>query len=147
MSEQICEMPDSNSTPEEIKDILNESRVIAVVGLSTNSERDSYKVAQYLMDKGYEIIPVNPAYPEILGQKSYERISDIPVDVDIVDIFRKPEFISGIVDEAIEKKAKSVWMQLGLADNKAAEKARGAGLRVVQNKCIKIEHHKMDTET
>jgi len=142
-----CELPQQNATSEEIKDILTESKTIAIVGLSQNPDRDSHKVAQYLLKNGYKIVPVNPAYDEVLGEKSYPSVKDVPFAIDIVDIFRKPDVIPGLVDEAIEKKAKTVWMQLGLSHNQAAKKATEAGLKVVQNKCMKIEHYKMVSES
>ena len=142
---QSCEMPESNPPETKIKEILENSRTIAVVGLSDKPDRDSYRVAQYLKDHGYTIIPVNPAKTEILGEKSYPDLSSIPSGVDIVDIFRNIEAIPGIVDEAIQIKAKVVWMQLGLAHNESARKARDAGLAVVQSKCLKIEHSRMRT--
>jgi len=113
------------------------------VGLSSNPERDSNKVARYLVDHGYTVVPVNPRESEILGQTSYPDLASIPGDVDIVDIFRKVEFIPAIVDAAIEKGAKAVWMQLGLAVNASADKAREAGLEVVMSRCIKVEHAKL----
>jgi predicted CoA-binding protein len=135
-----CEFPTSNPDGGEIRVLLERSKVIAVVGLSSNPERDSHKVARYLIDNGYTVVPVNPRESEILGQKSYPDLASIPGDVDVVDIFRKVEFIPAIVDAAIEKKAKAVWMQLGLAHNESAQKARQAGLEVVMSRCIKIEH-------
>jgi uncharacterized protein len=100
-------------------------------------------VGEYLKKKGYRIIPVNPAKDKILGEKSYPDLSSIPEKVDIVDIFRAVEAIPGIVDEAIKIGAGAVWMQLGLAHNESAEKARGAGLFVVQSKCMKKEHSRL----
>ena len=143
MEKQSCEMPESNPPETEIRDILKNGRTIAIVGLSDNPDRDSYRVAAYLKDHGYTIIPVNPAKPEILGEKSYPDLASIPAPVDIVDIFRNIEAIPGIVDEAIQIKAKAVWMQLGLAHNESARKAREAGLAVVQSKCLKIEHSRL----
>ena len=140
MTDQSCEMPDSNPVPENIKELLQSSKTIAIVGLSDNPERDSNKVAVYLKNNGYTIIPVNPAKEEIMGEKSYPDLKSVPVAVDIVDIFRRVEAIPDIVDDAIAIKAGAVWMQLGLAHNKSAKKARNAGLDVVQAKCIKIEH-------
>ena len=142
-AKDTCEMPDSNPPEEGIRDLLKRSKVIAIVGLSDKPERDSYRVGKYLVENGYRIIPVNPAKDEILGEKSYPDLSSIPVPVDVVDIFRTVDAIPGIVDEAIAVKAKTVWMQLGLAHAASAEKARNAGLAVVQSRCIKIEHGKM----
>lgn len=144
MEEQpSCELPETNPLEGEIKDILEKYKIVAVVGLSDKPERDSYQVAEYLKSHGYTIIPVNPTKTEILGEKSYPDLSSIPGPVDIVDIFRKVDAIPGIVDEAIKIKAKVVWMQLGLAHNKSAQKARDAGIAAVQSKCIKVEHAKL----
>ncbi|MBW2263273.1 MAG: CoA-binding protein [Deltaproteobacteria bacterium] len=140
MTDDACEFPASNPVSSEIESLLERSKVIAVVGLSSNPERDSHRVASYLIDHGYTVVPVNPRETEILGQTSYPDLASIPHDVDIVDIFRKVEFIPAIVDAAIAKKAKAVWMQLGLAHNESADRARQAGLEVVMSKCIKIEH-------
>jgi predicted CoA-binding protein len=137
-----CQMHDSNPEDREIKAILDNNQVIAVVGLSPKPDRDSHRVAKYLQDHGYRIVPVRPKAEEILGEKAYASLKDIPFPVDVVDIFRKVDAIPGIVDEAIDIGAKVVWMQLGLAENQSAQKAREAGLQVVMNKCIKIEHHR-----
>ena len=144
MTDKIsCEMPESNPLESEIREILENSKTIAVVGLSDKPERDSYRVAQYLKDQGYSVIPVNPSRAEILGEKSYPDLASIPHPVDIVDIFRNIEAVPGIVDEAIKIKAKVVWMQLGLAHNASARKATDAGLVAVQSRCLKIEHEKL----
>ena len=116
---------------------------MAIVGLSPKPERDSHKVAAYLKDHGYRIVPVNPGQKEILGEKAYPDLKAIPFQVDIVDIFRRPEAVPAVVDDAIEVAAKVVWTQLGIVHNQAAGKARRAGLEVVMNKCIKIEHMNM----
>ena len=137
-----CQMPDSNPADEEIKEILKKNKVVAVVGLSPKPERDSHKVAKYLQDHGYRIVPVRPKAKEILGEQAYVSLKDIPFPVEVVDIFRKVDAIPGIVDEAIDIGAKVVWMQLGLAENQSAHKAREAGLQVVMNKCLKIEHNR-----
>jgi len=138
-----CEFPDKNPTTDETKNIFAKYKVIAIVGLSDDPEKDSNKVAKYLMQKGYNIIPVNPTKKEILGLISYPDLKSIPQSVDIVDIFRKSEAIPAIVDEAMEIGAKVVWMQLGLSSNASAQKARNAGLEVVQSKCIMQEHKKI----
>lgn len=141
MSDQFCEFPLVNADAEEIDAILEESRTIAIVGLSDKADRDSNDVARYLQRHGYTIVPVNPAVAEILGETSYPDLRSIPadIDIDIVDIFRKPEFIPAIVDDAIARGARTVWMQRGLAHNAAADKARAAGLKVVMDRCIKVE--------
>lgn len=138
-----CEIPESNPKSGEIKKILTSSRTIAIVGLSDNPDRDSYKVALYLKEHGFKIIPVNPSEDKILGEKSYPDLKSIPEKIDIVDIFRKIDFIPDIIDGAISIGAKTVWMQLGLAHNESAEKARNAGINVVQSKCLKIEHMRL----
>jgi predicted CoA-binding protein len=136
------DFPEINMTGKEIRDILDRYRTVAVVGLSDKPEKDSYRVAKYLKDHGYRIIPVNPLIKEILGEKSYPDLKSVPLKVDIVNIFRRPEAIPGIVDDAVEIGAKVVWMQDGLVHNKAAGKARRAGLEVVQSKCIMRQHYK-----
>ncbi|HOS39965.1 MAG TPA: CoA-binding protein [Spirochaetota bacterium] len=135
-----CEMPDANPPEEEITALLRRAKTIAVVGLSDKPDRDSHRVAAYLQARGYRIIPVNPVKAEILGEKCYPDLRSIPEAIDIVDIFRAVEAIPGIVDEAIAVRAGAVWMQLGLAHRESAERARAAGIAVVQSKCIKIEH-------
>jgi predicted CoA-binding protein len=140
MADLECQFPEFNLEDEGIKRILENSRTIAVVGLSTDPEKDSHQVAKYLQEHGYRIVPVNPKADEILGEKCYPSLKEIPLSVDVADIFRKIEAIPAIVDEAIAIGAKVVWMQLGLAENQSARKAMAAGLQVVMNKCLKIEH-------
>jgi uncharacterized protein len=123
-------------------EILKTSRTIAIVGLSSRPHRPSYGVAQYLQSAGYHIIPVNPAETEVLGERSYARLEDIPERVDIVDIFRRSEFVPAIVESAIHIGARGVWMQEGVIHAEAAERARRAGLFVVMNTCILKEHIK-----
>jgi len=141
-----CQIPEQNATDEEVAGMLKQAKTIAVVGISHKEERDSHKVAKYLKAQGYRMIPVNPKYKEVLGEKCYPDLKSVPERIDIVDIFRNMEAIPGIVDEAIEVGAGAVWMQLGLAHNESAEKARCSGLKVVMNKCTKIEHHRMMTK-
>ena len=124
----------------EITEILHNYRVVAVVGLSNDPNRPSYRVAQYLQEHGYRIVPVNPGCQEILGEKCYAGLRDIPFPVEIVDIFRKVEAIPTIVDDAIAVGAKVVWMQQGLEEPDSARKAKQAGLQVVMDRCLKIEH-------
>ena len=133
-------MSELTASLEEIKAILKSYRVVAVVGLSPKPERPSHQVAQYLKDHGYRIIPVNPGQKEILGEKCYRSLADIPFPVEVVDIFRNIEAIPAIVDEAITVGAKVVWMQQGLAEPASARKAREAGLQVVMDRCMKIDH-------
>src|SRR6266851_9438065 len=122
-----CEMPLRNASPEEVRTLLKNARTIAVVGLSDKPDRDSYRVAAYLQSRGYRIIPVNPTLDEVLGEKAYSSLCDVPEEIDVVDIFRKPEAVPEIVDEAIAVGAKVVWMQEGIAHNAAADKARASG--------------------
>ena len=126
-----------------LRQLLQDTRTIAIVGLSANESRPSYGVARYLQQHGYRIIPVNPAYDEVLGQKSYPDLRSIPEPVDMVDIFRKPEEVPPLVDEAVAIGAKSFWMQLGVVNRDAARKAEAAGLRVVMDRCVKIEHARL----
>lgn len=127
---------------ETIEHILNTAKTIAVVGFSTKPHKAGYYVPEYLQKQGYRIIPVNPVMEKdkALGEQVYESLKDIPVPVDVVDIFRRPEHIPPIVDEAIEIGAKAVWMQLGIRNEEAAEKAIQAGLLVVQDACMLAEH-------
>jgi predicted CoA-binding protein len=130
------------SAGDSVTEMLKNSRTIAVVGLSGRHFRPSHGVAEYLQSTGYRIIPVNPHEKEVLGEKSYARLEDIPERVDIVDIFRRSEFVPGIVESAIRIGARAVWMQEGVIDSEAAERARSAGLFVVMNACILKEHIK-----
>jgi predicted CoA-binding protein len=123
-------------------EILKASRTIAIVGLSSRQHRPSYGVAQYLQSVGYRIIPVNPGETEILGEKCYARLENIPERVDIVDIFRRSEFVPEIVESAIRIGARGVWMQEGVIHAEAAERARRAGLFVIMDTCILKEHIK-----
>ncbi len=126
-----------------IRDLLRNSHTIAVVGLSSKKFRPSYGVAEYMQKEGYRIIPVNPNETEVLGEKSYARIEDIPEHIDIVDIFRRPEFVGPLVDSAIQVGARAVWMQEGVVHEEAAQKARAAGLAVVMDRCILKEHMRL----
>jgi predicted CoA-binding protein len=126
-----------------LRRILAENRTIAVVGLSADWFRPSYFAAKYMQEHGYRIIPVNPRYPEILGEKCYGSLRDIPDNVDIVDCFRKSEDISPIADDAIAIGARVLWMQIGVINEAAAQRAREAGLDVVMDRCIKIEHARL----
>jgi predicted CoA-binding protein len=135
-----CEVPRQSASREEIARLLREARTVAVVGLSDKPDRDSYQVAAYLQERGYRIIPVNPAVREVLGEKAYARLQDVPEKIDVVDVFRKSDAVPEIVDAAIAVGAKAVWMQEGVVHNAAAEKARAAGLQVVQNCCMLKEH-------
>lgn len=125
-----------------IFDILTKYKRIAVVGLSSNPARPSYGVTEYMQSAGYQIVPVNPNETDVLGEPSYARLEDIPQKIEIVDIFRRVEEVAPAVDAAIQVGAKVVWMQLGIANQAAAEKARAAGLTVVMDACLLIEHKK-----
>lgn len=126
-----------------IRRILKENHTIAMVGLSADWFRPSFFAAKYLQDHGFRVIPVNPRYEEILGEKSYARVQDIPEPIDVVDCFRKPEDIPPLADAAIEVGAKVLWMQLGIVNEEAAAKAEEAGLEVIMNRCMKIEFARM----
>jgi len=130
-------------TDAQIAELLRNSRTIAVVGLSSKKWRASYGVSEYLQEAGYRIIPVNPREKEVLGEKSYARLEDVPEKPDIVDVFRRSEAVPEIVESAIRIGAKAVWMQEGVAHEEAAERARKAGLLVVQDLCILREHHRL----
>jgi len=123
-----------------IADLLRSSRTIAVVGLSDNPMRPSHGVSAYMQSQGYRIIPVNPQADEVLGEKAYSSLLDVPGPIDIVDIFRRSEFVPEIVDQAIQLKARAIWMQEGVVHEAAAEKARKAGLLVIMDRCILKEH-------
>src|ERR1700733_6713311 len=119
-----------------VAEILKQYHTIGVVGLSSNPSRPSFGVSEYMQSAGYRIIPVNPNETEVLGERSYARLEDVPEHIDIVDIFRRSEFVQPIVDSAIKLGAKAVWMQEDVVDDEAAKKAREAGLFVVMDRCI-----------
>jgi predicted CoA-binding protein len=123
-----------------LRRILARNRTLAVVGLSAQWYRPSYFAAKYMQDHGYRIIPVNPRYDEVLGEKCYASLRDIPERVDLVDCFRRPHEIPAIAEDAIAIGAKVLWMQLGIVNEEAAKRASEAGLDVVMNRCVKIEH-------
>ena len=126
-----------------IEEILRSSKTIAVVGLSPNPVRPSYDVARYLKEQGYRIIPVNPTVEEVLGERSYPNLSAIPERVDVVDIFRRSEEVPAIVEEAIKIKASVVWMQEGVIHEEAAARAQAAGLSVIMDRCMMVEHQRL----
>lgn len=128
--------------PEEIKQILDECKTIAVVGLSSSPFRPSNGVASFMQKKGFKVIPVNPNESEVLGEKAFAKLADVPEKIDLVDIFRRSDEAGSAVDEAIEIGAKAVWLQEGVIDEAAAEKAEKAGLLVVMNKCWLKEYMK-----
>ena len=129
-----------------IEKIYKESKTIAVVGASDNPKRPSYDVARYLQAQGFRIIPVNPALKELFGEKSYSDLSSIPEPVDVVDIFRNPAAVPDIVEQAIAKKAKVVWMQPGAENMQAAERAMEAGLEVIMGVCMMREHRTLKSK-
>jgi len=135
-----CEIPRANPAPDQIRDILKDSRRIAVVGHSDDPSRDSYRVGRYLESQGYEVFAVNPHARSTPDLRFYADLASVPGPIDVVDIFRRPDAIPAIVEEAIRLGAKTIWMQEGLADSAAAEKARAAGLRVVMSRCIMKDH-------
>ena len=134
---------DISTQPEAIRSLLQQARTIAVVGISARHDRPSHEVAHYLQRAGYTIIPVNPAYEEVLGQKCYPSLHEVPGKIDLVDVFRKPAEVMGVVDEAIAVGVGSVWLQLGVIAPDAADKAAAAGLKVVSDRCTKIEHRRL----
>ena len=127
----------------DLRRILLDYKRVAMVGLSDNWYRPSNFAAKYLLEHGFEVIPVNPRYAEILGQKCYPDLADIPTPVDIVDLFQRSDRVPPFVDQAIEIGAKVVWMQLGVEHEEAAQKGRDAGLEVVQDRCMKIEYARL----
>jgi predicted CoA-binding protein len=139
MSEH-CELPLQNATPDEILAILAAARRIAVVGHSDDPSRDSYRVGRYLAAQGYEVFPVNPRARATAGLRFYPDLASVPGPIDVVDVFRRPESIPEVVEEAIRVGARAVWMQEGLAHNVAAARARQAGLKVVMSRCIMKDH-------
>jgi predicted CoA-binding protein len=140
-------LPDgASTTADPILEILEKYKTIAVVGLTSNPARPSYEVTEYMQNAGYRIIPVNPNEKEVLGEKSYARLEDVPEKIEIVDVFRRAEDVPPVVESAIRVGAKVVWMQLGIDNAEAAERAREAGLTVVEDACIFIEHRKRARE-
>lgn len=136
-----CEFPDENSSQEQLKEIFDNTKTIAIIGCSPNEQKASNAVAKYLKNAGFKIVPVYPKEDEILGEKVYRSVEEIPFKIDMVDIFRKPDVIASVVDACIKRgDIDTVWTQLGLVNNEAAAKAKQNGMKVVQNKCTKIEH-------
>jgi predicted CoA-binding protein len=123
-----------------IKEILERYRTIAVVGLSSQTRRPSYSVSQYMQSVGYRIIPVNPNETEVLGEKAYPSLDEVPGPFEIVDIFRRPEYVPDIGEAAIRRNARVIWMQLGVVNPAAAARARDAGLEAIMDRCILLEH-------
>ena len=124
----------------EISAILANARTIAIVGLSDKPDRESYQVADYLQRHGYRIIPVNPAIQAVLGERSYPSLLEVPGPIDVVDVFRRPDAVPAIVDDAIAIGAKVVWLQLGIVNEQAGQKAAASGLTFISDRCMKEEH-------
>ncbi len=151
MSDKACKVTHGNDDMKviinkddsKIRELLSTSKVIAVVGLSPKEDRPSNIVSKYMIEKGYEVIPVNPGYDEILGRKSYKSLSEIPVKVDIVNVFRRSEEVLPVVEEAVKLNPKCIWLQLGIENEDAKKLAEEKGIFFVQNKCIKIEHSRL----
>ena len=139
MNYSIRSMDDINT----LRRILKESRVIAVVGLSADWYRPSYFAAKYMQEHGYRVIPVNPKYDTILGEKCYRSLRDVPVPVDMVDVFRKTQDVPPVAEDAVAIGAKVLWQQLGVRNAAAAARARAAGLEAVMDRCVKIEHGRL----
>lgn len=136
-------MPVSNASEQEIFDILRKYKTVAVIGMSKNPEKDAYMIPLVLKNSGYKVIPVNPTADEILGEKSYKRLSDVPGDVDIVNVFRPSEDVPNYVADVVSKKPKVFWEQLGIHNEAAEEKIASAGVKIVYDRCMKIELRKM----
>lgn len=136
-----CEMPQINSNQEEMKKYFQETKTIAVLGASPKEEKDSHKVAKYLLENGFKMIPVYPKVETILGEKAYSSLDEIEENVDMVVVFRKPEAVTGIVDAILKRDdVKTLWLQIGIVNNKASQKAKDKGLNVVQSHCAMVEH-------
>jgi len=139
-----CPMPTVNSNREEIKEYFENTKTIAVIGCSPNPTKDSNKVAKYLVEAGYDMIPVYPKEEEILGQKVYRSLVEIDKPVDMVVVFRKPAVVSAVADACIERgDVKVLWTQIGIVNNEASQKAKEAGIAVVQNHCAMVEHREI----
>jgi predicted CoA-binding protein len=135
------------TSDQEIRELLTAARTIAVVGISDDPERDSYMVAEFLQRQGYRIIPVNPRLVnlniQVLGEKPYATLRDVPEKIDIVDIFRRPETVMPVIEDAIAAGAGAVWMQLSIVNEEAAARAEAAGLKVVMNRCMAVEYRRL----
>jgi uncharacterized protein len=127
----------------ELRELIENVRTIAVVGLSPKQHRDSYRVAEYMQQQGYRIIPVNPNVREVLGEQAYSSLSEIPEPIDLVDVFRRPEVVDDVAREAVEIGAKAIWLQIGVVNEEAARIAGEAGLDVVMNRCLMVDHGRL----
>ena len=135
-----------NASADTVLELLQKYQTIAVVGLSSNPMRPSFAVTEYMQAAGYRIIPVNPNETEVLGEKSYARLEDVPEKIEIVNVFRRAEEVPPVVESAIRVGAKVIWMQLGIENEEGAEKARSAGLVVIEDACILLEHRRRARE-
>jgi len=135
--------PFRNPDDEAIRKLLESARRVAVVGLSPKGHRDSNRIAVYLLEHGYEVVPVYPREDEILGQKVYRRVQEIPGRVDLVDVFRRSEELPSVFDDVLTAGARAVWTQLGCIDDEGAHRAQAAGLTVVMNRCVMVEHARL----
>lgn len=139
-----CEFPTVNANMDEVKTIFESVQTIAVIGLAPNPEKDSNKVARYLQAQGYKIVPIYPKEEEILGEKVYRSLGEVPFEIDMVDIFRKPAALDAIADACIARgDIKIFWAQKGIVNNEAAQKAKDAGMQVVQNQCTMVDHRNL----
>ncbi|MCD5406863.1 MAG: CoA-binding protein [Desulfotomaculum sp.] len=132
-----------NSADNELKTLLKQTRTIAIVGLSDKPERDSHKVAKYLQDKGYKIIPVNPKLDAVLGEKAYRKVSEIPEQVDIINVFRRSIDTPPVVEDSLSKKPQAIWLQLGIKNDAAAKLAKDNQITIIMDRCLKIDHAKL----
>jgi predicted CoA-binding protein len=136
-----CEFPTINSNKQEIREIFNITKTIAVLGLSPDESKASYRVAKYLQEHGFKIVPIYPKEETILGEKVYRSLLEIPFEIDMVDIFRKPDALNAVADACIQRgDVKVFWAQKEIVNNDAAKKAKDAGMKVVQNMCTMVEH-------
>ena len=140
------ELAPAMPTDQELRSILGDAHAIAVVGLSSKEHRDSHSVARYLQQKGYRIIPVNPNETEVLGEKAYPSLLDVPEKVDVVDVFRRPEYTPGIAEQAVTIGAKVLWLQQGIVNGEAWRIAEAGGLEVVMGACIRTESRRLERE-
>jgi uncharacterized protein len=137
---------DLNANPEAMRDVLASARTIAVVGHSDRPDRTSYQIAAFLRRAGYTVYPVNPTLDQIDGERCYHALSELPEPVDIVDVFRRSEYLGGVVDEAIAAGAKTIWAQLGIIDEAAQERALAAGVNMAMDSCIKVDYYRLDIQ-
>jgi predicted CoA-binding protein len=132
-----------NPSDKEIKEILTQNKTVAVIGMSKNPEKEAYRIPEYLKNRGYKVIPVNPSADEILGEKAYKKLGDVPGPVDIVDVFRPSDDVPNYVEDVIAKKPKVFWLQLGIENTQAEEKIASAGIEVVFDRCMMAEHKRL----